>query len=172
MNAHKTYWETKKIKEDLKNQQNVSETTLTSLDNDIEGIVKAAINECAESLIEQAHDSLDSGRKNELRTSLKLSLNKLANRLDRGFNLEIRFNKPEVEFNEEDELVSEYSEEDVEIYDKIKNHCDNFNYIEACENPVLSLPESKEEIEKEEQENKSNSRKKAKKTTRKKIAKK
>ena len=36
----------------------------------------------------------DSGRKNELRIALKFSLNKIANRIDHGYNIDIRIAPP------------------------------------------------------------------------------
>ena len=146
MNAYKTYWEVKQIKQELEEKRNVPAAQLEGLEAHIGDIVKESINSCIEDLLESAHTSLDDGRKNELRTELKLSMNKLANRMDRGFNLEIRVNKPQLEYDNEEES-SEFTEEEIGIYDDIKTHCSNFAYIEKSKVPVIDLPETEDGLE-------------------------
>jgi hypothetical protein len=41
-------------------------------------------------IIEQFHPGKDGHRKNELTNAIRISLNKVANRIDRGYNIEIR----------------------------------------------------------------------------------
>lgn len=160
MNSYKTYWEVREIKQKLQ-EKSVPVANLEGLETHINDIVKKSIEECVEELLEGAHESLDSGRKNELRTELRLSMNKLANRVDRGFNLEIRVNKPQVDYNEDGESSSEYSDEEVKVYDDIKAHSSNFTYIDTSEVPVIDLPEREEDLKKSKTVKKKTTKKKS-----------
>lgn len=157
MSAYRKYWEVKKIKEELERNQQVPDSNLKGLSEHIDSIVKNNIEELIEELIAQAHESLDQGRKNELRIELNLSLNKLANRLDRGFNIEIRINPPEIDASSEngpgdDEPGGGESADVVSLYQNIKSHSKNFSYIENDNEPIIFLTESIEEIRQSEGE--------------------
>jgi len=164
MSAYKQYWEIKKIKADLEEKNGVPPSKLDGLTEHIANIVKESIDSSISEIIGGATAKLDSGRKNELKTELKLSLHKLANRLDRGFNIEVRINPPDLEALEDEEDSSLTSAAEVELFNKIKSYSENFSYIEQDQDPVIFLTEDLDELK--------NSDKKAQKKTTKKSTKK
>ena len=145
-NAYKNYWEVKKIKQDLEQNNNVPAESLDGLNDHIETIVKTKIDELIEDLIKQSHSSLDSGRKNELKLELKISLNKLANRLDRGFNIEVRMTPPEIEESEDENDIPPEQQELQYVYDQIIRHASNFSLIENDGKPIVFLTENIEDL--------------------------
>jgi hypothetical protein len=150
MNAYKNYWEVKKIKQELE-EKNVPSSNLGGLNDHIETIVKNSIDELVEDLIKKAHPNLDKGRKNELKLELRISLNKLANRLDRGFNIEVRMAPPEIEegdLDESEEESSAASYQTQELYEQIKAYSNNFTLIENDHDPIVFLTENIEDLKK------------------------
>jgi hypothetical protein len=55
----------------------------------------AAIEKFSVEFINESYTGTDGGRKNELRNAVRVSLNMVANRIDRGFNFEVRIQPPE-----------------------------------------------------------------------------
>jgi hypothetical protein len=53
-----------------------------------------AIEKFSVEFVNESYEGNDGGRKNELRTAVKVSLNMVANRIDRGFNFEVRIEPP------------------------------------------------------------------------------
>lgn len=170
MSAYRNYWEVKKIKMEL-HEKNIPNEKLSELDAHIESIVKTSIKELVGELIQEAPAKIESGRKNELKIELNLSLNKLANRLDRGFNVEVRVNPPQIEDPDDDENeLSEEQENEIQVYEQIKEHTSNFSFIENKGEPIIFLAESVDDLKKEgSSSNKTTKKKTAKKATKKKT---
>jgi hypothetical protein len=78
------------------------------------------------------------GRKNELTTQLKVSLKKMANRIDKGFNFEVRIEPPKALPNDEDEAKSLKKS-----VDTIQGASIQMQYMRLEGQPILSLPEGK-----------------------------
>jgi len=80
----------------------------------------------------------------EVSIELKFALKKVANRVDRGFNIEVRMEEPEVVADEE--AVNQ----DVEKNDIAKHHAriqgaaQNLQFLKLDGAPILSLPEKPE----------------------------
>jgi len=98
-------------------------------------------------------DKSGAGRKNELEIELKSSLRKIANRLDRGFNIEVRVETP-IE-NEKEESSNE-SQEVPSIIEEINSKSKILQFLKVGGTPILSLSESnpKENKDKEKVEGK------------------
>lgn len=77
----------------------------------------------------------DKGRKNELTKSVRISLNKIANRIDNGFNIEVRAapaTKPdEIENNP---IL-------LKAIETIQAATSNMQFLKLEGNPILRLPE-------------------------------
>lgn len=88
---------------------------------------------------------VDGGRKNELRNAVKVSLDMVANRIDRGFNFEVRVEPPKEEKAAEDE-------ETERAVQTIQGASVNMQYMKLEGPPILALPEAqvKEVVEAEE----------------------
>lgn len=102
--------------------------------NEIKAIAKEVMDE---------HYTGENGRKNELENSFVIALNKLANRIDKGFNVEIRV-EPLPELTEDEEISEEYQAQS-ELINSIKSSAQNIEFIETAGESILELPEKKDE---------------------------
>lgn len=83
----------------------------------------------------------DEGRRHELTTSVRFSLNEMANRIDAGYNFEIRAALPEGADDEEDESDGEDAPEAAVIRGIIQR-APNLTFINSTGKPILSLEEA------------------------------
>ncbi len=74
---------------ELAEKDQVPDEYLKGLADYATGLMDAKTHEIAESLVAK-EGAVDEGRDNELRTELRLQLNALAERIDRGYNVEVR----------------------------------------------------------------------------------
>jgi len=79
----------------------------------------------------------DGGRKNELTTEIRCSLNAIANRIDKGYNIEVRV-RP---ITHEDE-GQKVKTEDAKNIDIILTAAKALQFLKVGGDPVLGLPES------------------------------
>ena len=78
---------------------------------------------------------------NELTDALRISLNKLANRIDRGYNIEVRVAElPKQEVQEGQDNADQT--EKIQHFEAIKKAAPNLQFIRLDGEPVLSLPEA------------------------------
>ena len=119
-------------------EKNISEKRLKGIEEHAEEIMEKAIDEIKAELLER-YPGTDKGRKNELSNALGPALKKLANRVDRGFNVEIRVEP--IADDEEDEQENK-SAEDVQI---ILDAMDGLEFMKLEGEPILHLPESSDE---------------------------
>lgn len=78
----------------------------------------------------------DGERKNELRNAVKVSLNKIANKIDRGFNIEVRIEPPSEPLENAKEL-----KELQKAVQTIQAASANMQYMKLEGPPILALPE-------------------------------
>lgn len=135
---YKQLLEIKKLKKELVAQE-VPEAKLSGIDEHAASIVSPKLNEIANDLIEKYGDHLDPARKNELSIEIRHSLNRLANRIDRGFNIELRVT-PQEEKPEEEE--AEENQEKYTAIQQILESASKIEYLEQSGEPVLFLPEN------------------------------
>jgi hypothetical protein len=89
-------------------------------------------------IMNQFYKGKDGGRRNELTTAVRISLNRLANRIDQGYNIEVRCEpftaaaKPE---NEEQRAAIE----------TVQSNSANMRFLKLDGKPILKLPEKGEE---------------------------
>ena len=100
--------------------------------------VKAIVND----VLKEA-SGIEKGRRNELRKELTVSLNAMANRIDRGYNIEIRVGEIEPPSDEEDEKsMSAEERKRRDIVEKIRAKQENLKFANVTGQPILTLPES------------------------------
>lgn len=84
----------------------------------------------------------DTGRKNELSNGVTIALNKIANRIDNGFNIEIRVKElPPIEKEEETKETIAVAE----MINIIKSNAKIMEYIKTEGQPILQLSEGNED---------------------------
>lgn len=136
---YKQLLEIKKLKQDLVTQH-VPEDKLSGIDDYALSIVSPKLDELANELMEKYGDHLDPGRKNEVSIEVRHSLSKLANRIDRGFNIELRVSPPDKKNNSnEDQNVDEGQSAAIQ---QIMKSAANIQHLGQKGEPVLFLPEN------------------------------
>lgn len=140
---YKQLLEIKKLKQDLVKQE-VPEEQLSGIDTHASSIVSPALDQLATDLLEEYGNHFDPGRKNEVSIEIRHSLNKLANRIDRGFNIELRVSPIEVA---EDESENEDINENQKAIRQIIESGSKINHLQQSGEPVLFLPENDDQIE-------------------------
>lgn len=113
--------------------ETVSSNRLEGIEKHAEEIMEKAIVEIKEKLLERYPGS-DEGRKNELSNALDISLNKIANRIDRGVNIEVRV-APIAEGNEEE---SSDVQENIQM---IQSAMSEMEFMKLEGEPILHLTE-------------------------------
>ena len=83
--------------------------------------------------IMKQHVVTDEGRRHELTTQVKVSLNKIANRIDRGFNFEVRIEPPTAPAGGDKEIE--------QAVQAIQAASVNMQYMKLEGPPILELPE-------------------------------
>lgn len=121
-------------------KQGVEKKSLKGLEEHANGIMESGIDAVVKELINE-FKSPDAGRKNELSIELKYSLKKIANRVDRGFNFEIRMQEPEPAGDGIEE-----SPENLALtasFERVKEAAPALQFLKLDGPPILSLSESR-----------------------------
>lgn len=139
VSLYKQMLEIKKLKAELVKQE-VPDEKLSGIDDYAESIVSPKIEEIAIELLEKYGSHIEENRKNEVSTELRHSLSKLANRIDRGFNIELRVS-PIEESTAEDQEPTEQEVAVTQILESAKQI--EFSYSSG--EPVLFLSENNDE---------------------------
>jgi len=135
---YKQLLEIKKIRGELlkqgvpdKQTAGIEEYANTAMDNGIEVLTVE--------LLEKYHLEKDGHRKNELANALRVSLNRIANRIDRGYNIEVRVEPLKV--TPQDNETTKKTAEQIGI---IQAASKNMQFIKLEGKPILKLPENVE----------------------------
>jgi hypothetical protein len=86
---YKQVLEIKKLRGELLNQA-VPEKQLAPIEQHANGLMEKGIDEFAGELVQQFYKEKDAHRKNELANAVRVSMRRIANRIDRGYNIEVR----------------------------------------------------------------------------------
>tara|TARA_R110002096_G_C14500772_1_gene715363 strand:+ start:78 stop:1178 length:1101 start_codon:yes stop_codon:yes gene_type:complete len=140
LNHYKQVLEIKNLRNQLK-ETGVPDSKTKGIESHANGLMESEVKKIAKEVIKE-HYKGDNGRKNELENGLVISLNKLANRIDKGFNVEIRI-EPLPEPKKEKEL-SEEEQEKIDLVQSITESAQNIEYIETKGESILELPESED----------------------------
>jgi uncharacterized membrane protein YheB (UPF0754 family) len=140
---YKQLLEIKKLKKELAKQE-VPEDKLTGIEEHAASIVRPKLDELANELMEKYGNHLDPARKNEISIEIRHSLNKLANRIDRGFNIELRVSQ---KYESEEDEGDEKSQVKSDAINQILKSASKIEYLEQVGEPVLFLPENDEDEE-------------------------
>lgn len=138
VSLYKQLLEIKKLKKELVAQK-VPEDKLSGIEDHAASMVSPKLDELANELMEKYGEHLDPARKNEVSIELRHSLNKLANRIDRGFNIELRVSS---EDGNEDEGETDESQAQAAAKKQILESASKIEYLEQIGEPVLYLPEN------------------------------
>ncbi|MFA5344291.1 MAG: hypothetical protein WC381_10045 [Kiritimatiellia bacterium] len=140
---YKQLLEIRKLREGIR-KQGVPEDQTTGIETYANNLMETGIDKIAVEVVSEYHKKDDKGRKNELTNAVRISLNKIANRIDRGFNLEVRV-EPLAKKNDQ--------EEDKRLQTAIaaiQAATANMQFVKLNGQPILRLPEAVEKPKKKE----------------------
>lgn len=140
VSLYKSLLQIKKLRLDLK-KEGIPAKELKGIDQHANKIIADGIEKLVPELIKEFSVVEDNGRLNELKNSLRISLNKIANRIDKGFNVEIRAEEPEDVENREDPT-------EIKHISLIIEKSESLRFIKSDGEPILSLPENSDEKKK------------------------
>ena len=136
IDSYKKLIEIRKSLEELKSK-GVPEENLRGISDHSNGVMKTAIDELIIKLTEEFKAStLKNERENELKVSIELSLNKIANRIDKGFNFEVR-----VIERQDPNPDSEEAQGRRKTITKIREQARTMEFIKSPGVNLLTLPE-------------------------------
>ena len=139
INNYKTILEIKTLRNKLK-EKGVPDKNTQSIEDYANSLMEKEIKKLATEIVTEYYNSNDSGRKNELINALIISMNKIANRIDHGFNIEIRVEPlPEPE---EENIPKDFKKKS-ELINSINDKLKNMEFIKTSGKPILKLNESK-----------------------------
>ena len=143
LNQYKQILEIKLLRNQLK-EKGVPASKTKPIETHANGMMKSEIKTIAKEVMDQ-HYSGENSRKNELENGLVIALNKLANRIDKGFNVEIRV-EPLPAPSEDEEPTEKYQAQS-KLIKSIKSSSQNIEFIETSGESILELSEKKDEEE-------------------------
>jgi hypothetical protein len=134
--TYKTILDIRKHHKELKDQ-GVPAEALEGIADYANNMMTDSISQSVTELINKYALNMEKGRKNELLISVKMSMNKLSNRIDSGYNFDVRFSDENV-----DEKMSE--EDESETRQQINDMSKNLTFMNLSGEKILCLPEKKE----------------------------
>ena len=130
-----------KLKYDEITQAGIEEARLTGLQEAISEKLEKDLEKFRVELLDEFSKGVAEHDRNENDTRLKIAINHLAPRLERGFAIEIRVGTlPEPE-EDGDEAEDEYGKDEVELIDRLKDDARQLKRLEPIGSPILSLPD-------------------------------
>ena len=141
---YKKLLEIKRLQQDIKKYavlDDVSEQVAVRANQ----IMEEGIEEVVKEIMGKYGKKIDRARKNELTNSVKISLRKLANRIDKGFNVEVR-----VAPREADSQAEEVDPNLTAAIAAIREATSNMQYLRVEGEPILALPETTDKPKKKE----------------------
>lgn len=142
LNHYKQILEIKVLRNQLK-EKGVPASKTKAIESHTNSMMEEEIKLIAKEVISEYYKGKDIGRKNELENSIVISLNKLANRIDLGFNVEIRVEP--LPQPADGEVISKEKQKDIDLVNSIQHSSKNIQFIENDGESILGLPEIKTE---------------------------
>jgi hypothetical protein len=129
-------------------KQGLAKESLEGIEKHVNSHMEQGIEIIVSELLTEFHNGADQRRKSELSISLKYTLKKLANRVDRGFNIEVRMNEPEPTESEANEQEGQTGKDTKKHYARIADAAETLQFLKLEGDPILRLTEDKNEDEK------------------------
>lgn len=135
---YKTILEIKTLRNQLK-EKGVPETATKEIEEHANSSMEAVIKKIASEVVVQYHKGKDEGRRNELENATVIALNKIANRIDKGFNIEVRVEPlpPATDKNADDKVY----QTQLASISRILKQSKSLEYLNTSGQPILELNE-------------------------------
>lgn len=139
---YKQLLEIRKLRQEIR-KQGVPDNDTSGIESYANQLMEKGIEKIAVEVVKEYHKKDDKGRTNELTNAVRISLNKVANRIDKGFNIEVRVvptPKPKDDEKENKELQKAIA--------TIQVATANMQFMKLEGQPILRLPEREEKPKK------------------------
>ncbi len=133
---YKQLLEIRKLRSDLQ-KQGVPDPDTTGIENYANQLMETGIKKLTAEIVDRFYKKKDEGRKNELKNAVTISLNRLATRIDQGFNLEVR-----VQPMKADDQVAQDAQTKSAI-ELIQKATQNMQFLRLEGQPILKLEDGK-----------------------------
>ena len=137
LTAYKKLLEIRKLRSEMI-EHDIPKSALADVDSLANNRMEEEVEAITTKLIEEHGAQHEAGRKNELHNSLRISLNKIVNRIDRGYHIEVRVGALL-------DLNDEKTEEDEKLAQQVRTIRDSaevLRFVNTAGTPVLQLPEA------------------------------
>jgi len=145
---YKQLLEIRKLQGELRDQ-GVPEKNLKGIEDHANSFMEQGIDGVVTSILEEFHKNADGPRKNELKIELRYSLSKIANRVDRGFNIEVRVEPPNQDGGSESD-----AQDELKYGEMVESAAPTLQFLKREGRPILSLPENSEKKEDKKEDKK------------------
>jgi hypothetical protein len=143
---YKQYLEIRKLRQEMR-KQGIPSKEMSGIERHVNKMMESGIDKIATEVVNEYYKNNDLGRRNELTNAVRISLNKIANRIDKGFNFEVRVAPlPEPDDREKDKENKELRK----AVESIQSATKNMQFLKLDGKPILKLPENDEKATKEE----------------------
>lgn len=144
VSLYKQLLEIRKLRQDLK-KQGIPDEQTAGIESYANNLMENGIEKVSVEIVDKFYHKKDPGRKNELVNAVRISLNRVANRIDRGYNLEVRVEP--ISQKEEEAKKDPHVREAIST---IQSATPKMQFLKLEGEPILKLPEGKEKAKKKE----------------------
>lgn len=134
--TYQSILEIKKKHKELK-AQGLPDDALKGVEDYANKKMADSISQGVDELIKTYASKMEKGRKSELSIAINMSMNKLSNRIDSGYNFDVRFSDEKIE-----EEMNDENEE--ETKQQIRDMSKNLKFMNQSGEKILCLPEKTE----------------------------
>ena len=141
--VYKNLLEIKKIKVELK-ALGLKKKDMSGITSYANSFMKEGITKITVEVVNEFYGGNDESRKNELKNAVKIALNRMANRIDKGYNIEVRAKPlPEPQEGKEAKVTSK-EEQTRKHLTLIKEASPKLQFLKEGGERILQLPEEAE----------------------------
>jgi len=137
---YKQLLEIRKLHGELR-KQGVSDSNLKGVEDHANSFMDEGIEAMCTHILNDFYKNNDDARRNELSIELRYSMQKIANRIDRGFNIEVRV-EPASQAD-----ADAATPDDIRYAEIIKSAAPTLQFLKREGDPILSLPEAQDEAD-------------------------
>lgn len=135
---YKTLLEIRRHKAELK-ALGIKEAEMKGITNHANAFMEEKIDKLTVEIVDTYYKGKDEPRRNELRNSVTIALNRIANRIDQGFNIEVRVEPVPEEKDEEKKASAKDLRQHVAT---IRGAREGLQFLKLKGDSILHLPES------------------------------
>ena len=138
LSEYKKLLDIRKLHNELK-EKGLSKGSLKGIEEHADELMEKAVDKIVIEIDKEHYGGNDPQRRNELKNGLRIGFNKLVNRFDKGYNVEIRISEPDVPEKEEEQKKAD--KDKLKLYEEIHDLTKKIEFMKVEGESILSLPE-------------------------------